>query len=161
MIRQIAFALALGAAGPASALSCLAPTVSGTYGYADASAENYVIAYGGITATGPSNPPQGAVAQGGDRNQMVGYTQPARFDGMVFTSSGFTQAWNQQIIADVTCVASWCGSYQDAEGALFFFRQGDDGTYWLDIGACPGNIFRNATQADLQQVSQCYHGGGC
>lgn len=161
MIRHTAFALALIAAGPASALSCLAPSVEQTYGFAADSPENYVVAVGSLYATGPSNPPQGAVAQGGDINQMVGYTQPARFDGMVFTSSGFTSPFNQQILADVACIAAWCGAYSDQANALFFFRQNADGSYVLEINACPGNVFPNPTQAQLQQVSQCYHGGNC
>lgn len=161
MIRSLAFALSLVAAGPAVALSCFAPSVQSTYGFAADSPANYVIAVGGMNATGPSNPPQGAVAQGGDINQMVGYTQQARFDGMIFTSSGFTQPWNQQILADVRCVSAWCGQYNDVADGLFFFRQNGDGSYVLEIDACPGNVFHNPTQRQLNQVQQCFNSGNC
>lgn len=161
VFRAAALTLCVVAAGPAMALSCLAPSVAGTYRFAADSPENYVIAVGGINATGPSNPPEGAVALGGDINNMQGYTLPARFDGMIFTGSGFTQPWNQQIAVEVTCTIAWCGSYSDQADALFFFRQEANGAYTLEENACPGNVFPNPTGAQLRQVSQCYQGGNC
>lgn len=160
-LRATAFALSLIAAGPAAALSCSMPTVQNTYGFASASPDNYVIAVGGMNATGPSNPPQGAVALGGDINNMQGYTQQARFDGMIFTGSGFTQAWNQQILVEVTCSIAWCGSFVAHDDALYFFRQEANGAYTLQEAACPGNVFPNPTGAQLRQVSQCHQGGNC
>ncbi|MBL4629138.1 MAG: hypothetical protein JKY00_14100 [Roseicyclus sp.] len=156
-----ALAAALVAAGPASALSCLAPSVASTYGYAADSPANYVVAVGSLQATGPSNPPQGAVAQGGDINMMAGYTQVAQFSGMAFTGEAFTSPLTTRIVADVTCVAAWCGSYADEANALFFFRRDGDGTHVLEINACPGNVFSNPTPAQLQQVTQCYNSGDC
>lgn len=160
-LRAVAFTLSLVAAGPAVALSCVAPSVAGSYGFADDSPENYVIAVGALTAVGPSVPPQGAVAQGGDINQMAGFTQQAHFSGMTFTGSGFNAPLDAQISADVTCVSAWCGSYVDQANALFFFRQDTNGTYVLSLHACPGNVFPNPTQAQLSQVSQCYNSGTC
>lgn len=161
LLRAFAFTLSIVAAGPALALSCSAPSVAGAYGFASDSPDNYVIAVGGMNATGPSNPPQGAVALGGDINNMQGYTQQARFDGMLFTGNGFTQAWNQQILVEVSCSVAWCGQYNDHDDALYFFRQEANGSYTLQEDACPGNVFANPTNAELRQVSQCYQNGNC
>lgn len=161
MIRTISFAVTLIAAGPATALSCLQPTVASTYGAAADSPANYVVAVGSLSATGPSNPPQGAVAQGGDINQMVGYTQPAQFNGMAFTGEAFTSPLNTPVVADVTCSIAWCGSYGNQANALFFFRRDANGTHVLEINACPGNVFPNPTPAQLQQVTSCYQNNNC
>lgn len=161
MIRSISFVLALIAAGPASALSCAQASVAGTYGYAADSPADYVVAVGSLNATGLSNPPQGAVALGGDINQMVGYTQPAHFNGMAFTGEAFTSPLNTPIIADVTCTVAWCGSYSNEAYGLFFFRRDANGTHVLEIHACPGNVFPNPTPAQLQQVTSCYANNNC
>lgn len=157
MTRYIALVLSLAAAGPASALSCLAPTVAGTYTNAAESPADYVIGAGSLALTGPSNPPQGTVAQGGDPNQMVGYTQPAQFDGGLFTGEDFD---NQQVVdvtVDVTCVAAWCGAAAPVDYGLFFFRV-VNGAYILDAGACPGTVFPDTHPGMLQEVIDCYQG---
>ncbi|GAB5447011.1 hypothetical protein [Gymnodinialimonas sp.] len=155
MIRQFAFVAALLAAGPASALSCAVPTVAGAYTAAAQSPADYVIAVGSLRLTGPSNPPQGAVAQGGDINQMVGYTQPARFQGEFFTGRDFDASRDVPITVDVTCVAAWCGSAQDIPDALFFFRV-DNGAYVLTANACPGFVFDLAHPGMLEEVINCH-----
>lgn len=161
MIRHIAFALAVVAAGPASALTCVPRTVAQAYADAAASPENYVIAVGSLDVTGQSTPPEGAVALNGDINFMQGYTQPARVEGTIFTSSGFAQPWSQDLLVEVSCVVAWCGQAEQVVDGLFFIRQNVNGTYALELGACPANVFHNPTQADLQQVQVCYSGGGC
>ncbi|QXT39842.1 hypothetical protein [Gymnodinialimonas ceratoperidinii] len=159
MIRQLAFTLALAAAGPASALSCLAPSVEGTYRQAAESAEDFVIGVGSLSLAGPSDPPEGAVAQGGDINAMVGYTQPATFEGTFFTGSDFSNSRTVPVTVDVTCVAAWCGAASDVEYGLFFFRL-DDGAYTLTENACPGFSFSDAHPGMLEEVISC-HQGSC
>lgn len=161
MIRKLAFAAALVAAGPASALTCVAPSVAGAYGAADDSPQNYVIAIGSLVATGPSDPPEGAVARRGDLNRMTGYTQPAAFTGTLFSGAGFDLPGSFPVTADVTCVAAWCGSYADTPDAMFFFRREADGSHVLEIGACPFFVFPNPTRAQRQTVISCYQNGGC
>ncbi|OAN78993.1 hypothetical protein A8B78_01125 [Jannaschia sp. EhC01] len=157
MIRPLAFLFAIIAAGPAAALSCAVPTVAGAYTAAAQSPAAYVIAVGSLRLTGPSNPPQGAVAQGGDINRMVGYTQPARFEGEFFTGSDFDASRDVPMTVDVTCVAAWCGAARDVSDALFFFRVVNGG-YVLTENACPGFVFDQAHPGMLEEVINCHQG---
>jgi hypothetical protein len=157
MIRSFAFVVALVAAGPATALSCAQPTVANTYTYAAQSPADYVIGVGSLSLTGPSNPPEGAVAQGGDINDMVGYTQPAQFAGELFTGQGFDNSTVLSVTVNVSCIAAWCGSAQSVADGLHFFRV-VNGAYILDEGACPGNVFHDAHPGMLEEVVQCYAG---
>jgi hypothetical protein len=159
VIRHFAFAVALVAAAPASALSCLAPSVEGTYRQAADSAEDYVIGVGSLSLVGPSSPPEGAVAQGGDINAMVGYTQPATFEGEFFTGREFSGFREVPVTVDVTCVAAWCGAASEIEHGLFFFRL-DEGAYTLTENACPGFSFSDAHPGMLEEVISC-HRGSC
>ncbi|WP_341863348.1 hypothetical protein [Gymnodinialimonas sp. 57CJ19] len=163
MIRQLAFGAALVAATlnavPASALSCVNPSVASTYQRAAESPIDYVIGVGQLTLTGQSTPPEGAVAQGGDINQMVGYTQPARFVGEFFTGSGFDSSRDVPVTVDVTCAAAWCGQASDVAYGLIFFSV-EDGTYTLTENACPWDVFHDAHPGMLAEVMSC-HQGAC
>lgn len=161
MIRSIAFALSVVAAGPASALSCLAPSIMDTYAFAANSPDNYVLGVGSFDVVGQSTPPEGAVALDGDINNMQGYTQPGQFIGMQFTSWGFNQPWTEDVLVEVTCTVAWCGQAARVDNGLFFFRQNADGTYALEMGPCPGNVFHNPTGNDLRQVRDCHNDGNC
>lgn len=159
MIRQIAFVAAIVAAGPASALSCAYPTVESAYLQAAESPVDYVIAVGQLSLTGQSNPPEGAVAQGGDINQMVGYTQPARFSGDFFTGSDFDSTRTVPVTVDVTCISAWCGQAREVDYGLFFFSV-SNGNYVLTESACPGDAFPDAHPGMLEEVITC-HQGSC
>lgn len=160
-IRNASFVFALIAAGPASALSCAAPSIMDTYAFADQSAEPYVMGVGSFDVVGQSMPPEGAVALDGDINNMQGYTQPGQFIGMRFTSWGFNQPWTEDVLVEVSCMVAWCGQAERVENGLFFFRQNADGTYALEMEPCPGNVFHNPTGNDLRQVRDCYNSGDC
>lgn len=158
-VRSAAFVACLVAAGPASALSCAVPSVEQAYRNADADPADYVIAVGSLALSGPSNPPQGAVALGGDINNMQGYTQPARFSGEFFTGVEFDSSRQVAVEVNVTCTIAWCGSARSVSDALFFFRV-VGGSYVLDEDACPGTVFDQAHPGMLYQVSVC-HNEGC
>ncbi|MEX3017117.1 hypothetical protein [Gymnodinialimonas hymeniacidonis] len=157
MIRLFALLLSVFAAGPAMALSCLQPTVAGAYTNAADSPADYVIGAGSLTLTGPSNPPHGLTMQGDDPNQMVGYTQPARFDGGLFTGADFNNQQTLSVTVDVTCIAAWCGAASPVDYGLLFFRV-VNGTYILDEGACPANVFHDVHPGMLQEVIDCHQG---
>lgn len=157
MMRQCVCIAALVATGPASALSCAVPTVAGAYTAAAQSPADYVIAVGSLQLTGPSTPPEGAVAQGGDINQMIGYTQPAQFRGEVFTGRAFDAPRDVPVTVDVTCIAAWCGVARDVADALFFFRV-ERGAYVLTESACPGFVFDQAHPGMLDEVINCHQG---
>lgn len=159
MIRFIIFAMSVFAAGPAWALSCLAPSVAGAYRFAAESPADYAIAVGALSASGPSNPPEGAVAIGGDINAMAGYTQPAGFDGRFFGGEAFNLPRQVNVTVEVSCVGPWCGSFQNVPYGLFFLRRDADGSYALEARACPGNVFHDPTDADLRQVVTCFQSG--
>lgn len=155
MIRRFALVAAMVAAGPASALSCAAPTVAGAYATAAESPEDYVIAVGRLNLAGPSNPPQGAVTRGDDPGQIVGYTQPARFEGEFFTGEGFDAPREVPVTVDVTCVAAWCGRARAVDYGLFFFRVAEGG-YVLQEGACPQFTFADTHPGMLEEVVNCH-----
>ncbi len=159
MIRYFAFAIAIAAAGPASALSCLQPTVAGTYTNAAESPADYVIGAGSLVLTGPSDPPGGAAPLAGAPQVMVGFTQPAQFAGGLFNGSNFNNQSTVPVTVDVTCTASWCGGASNVDYGLFFFRV-VNGAYVLDSGACPGNVFHDTHPGMLEEVIRC-HSGSC
>lgn len=159
MLRYLAFAAALIAAGPVSALSCLAPSVAGAYTQAAESPVDYVIGVGSLSLTGPSDPPEGAVARGGDINDMVGYSQPARFVGEFFTGDGFDSSQDIPVTVEVTCTVAWCGSAADVEYGLFFFQSEPRRIVLLE-NACPGFAFPDAHPGMLAEVISC-HQGAC
>ncbi|UWQ95967.1 hypothetical protein K3728_01620 [Rhodobacteraceae bacterium M385] len=159
MIRYLSFVAALVAAGPVSALSCSVPSVAGAYTQAAESPVNYVIGVGSLSLTGPSDPPEGAVARGGDINDMVGYSQPARFVGELFTEDGFELSQDIPVTVEVTCTIAWCGSAADVEYGLFFF-QAELRRFVLLEDACPGFVFPDAHPRMLAEVMSC-HQGAC
>ncbi len=154
-----AAALAALSATPALALSCAYPTVAGAYLNAADSPADYVIGVGRLSFTGPSDPPHGPTMQGGDPNQMIGFTQPAQFDGELFTGTDFDSSRVLPVTIAVGCISAWCGSAAPVDYGLFFFRVAG-GTYILDEGACPANTFPDAHPGMLLEVVDC-HSGTC
>jgi hypothetical protein len=159
MIRRCSILLALIAATPASALSCLQPSIENTYRFADESPTNYSIAVGSLRAVGASIPPEGAVAAGGDINDMRGYVQPAQFEGQFFTGTDFSLDRSVPVTVEVTCLSAWCGSFSDIESGLFFLEVADDGSYVLEAGPCGGNVFLDPNEHTLFVVQECFSNG--
>jgi len=159
MIRPLLFTLCLLAAGPVTALSCVAPTIESTYRFAADSPANYSIAVGSLRAAGASIPPDGAVARGGDINDMQGYVQPARFEGQFFSGTDFSLDSATPVTVQVSCLSAWCGGFSDVESGLFFFERLDDGSYVLEAGPCGGTVFLDPNEAMLSQVQACYDSG--
>lgn len=159
MIRRCSFLLALIAATPASALSCLQPSIETTFRFAADSPTNYSIAVGSLRATGASIPSEGAVARGGDINDMQGYVQPAQFEGQFFTGTDFSLDRSTPVTVEVTCLSAWCGSFSDVESGMFFFQLMPDGSYVLEAGPCGGTAFLDPNEHMLFVVQDCFDNG--
>lgn len=146
--QNLCMVVALVAAGPASALSCLQPTIPVSYGAANDRTATFRIAVGELT-------PEHLGTRGGGAQQV-----PATFTGRFFNGAGFGGASEQSAVTiEVNCTASWCGSVQAVSDGLFFFRQ-DAGGLVLEANACPLFVYPDVTGAMRRQVIAC-HALGC
>ncbi|WP_371155719.1 hypothetical protein [Jannaschia sp. 2305UL9-9] len=123
--------LAAGIAQPASALSCLSPTVQTSFAAADDSDATYVMGVGRLTPV----PGQRIPAAPDNPNHRVGYSLEATFEGHLATRNGFDHAYAGPVTVDVTCVAAWCGQIPVGAHLLFLERTAEGDR--LTAGPCP------------------------
>lgn len=145
------------AATPASALRCIAPSVSESYRAAAESPEDYIIGLGYFTQTGLPVPPRG---DDEDINDRQSYSVEGRFIGDLFDGQGFSLDADFAVTVEVACLGPWCGSHGNAEHALFFFRQMADGSRLLEAGLCPLWMFVDPSPDMVSEVLAC-HAGSC
>jgi hypothetical protein len=149
MLKHIAISVAIFAAGPASALSCLRPEVGSSFERADQREEAFVVALGSLERSGPN------VMDGpetGDSNMRVGYGFPARFTGRLATSGGFNADRALDVTVEVGCVSAWCGDDSLSDYGLYFLRLDEAGSYALEAGPCGGFFFGNPEEHQLMEV---------
>jgi hypothetical protein len=149
MLKPIAFALALIAAGPAAALSCLRPDIGASFQTADDRPEAFVVALGALTRVG-ANVPDGPDT--GDPNNRVGYSFAARFDGHFASSQGFDAPQGVDVTVEVECIIAWCGSDSLSDHALYFLRRDGTDRYALEAGPCQTFVFDNPVEHQLMEV---------
>lgn len=157
-MRGLSLALCLLAAGPASALSCVAPDVGGTYFAASDSPDDYVIALGYMSQTGLPEP-QGSEGTGSEETRT--YTVAAQFIGHVFSGAAFDLPRDFPVTVEVTCVGPWCGGHGNVENGLFFLRRDGGARHVLQSSPCRFWYFPDPTAADIRQVVACHRDGGC
>jgi hypothetical protein len=148
VLKGIAFALALLAAGPAAALSCLRPDVARSFEMTEDREEAFVVALGALERTGP-NVPDGPASD--NPNTRVGYSFPARFDGRLANSDGFLVERSFDVTVEVRCISAWCGGDSLSAYGLYFLRRDDTG-YALEAGPCGGYFFDNPVEHQLMEV---------
>ena len=149
MFRSLAFVLALVAAGPASALTCMRMDVGQSFENADMRPETFVVVLGSLTRTG-ENVPDGP--ETGDPNNRVGYAFEARFTGHVASSAGFVDPLSVPVKVVVECVIAWCGADSLSEHGLYFLRRDSETQYVLEAGACPLYFHDVPTEHQLMGV---------
>ena len=145
------------AAGPALALSCLAPDVARTFTELDRAEETYVVVHGTLTFNEDGLPKTDWENQLDTPQSTV---LPARLSGTSLTATGFTAPFDRSIDFDVQCAGPWCASAVSGTDVLAFveFR---DGGYVLSLDPCYGNGFFEPSEADVQSAVSCMKGGAC
>lgn len=151
MLTRLALAatLALAAAGPAAALTCIRPEIARSFDWADERPEAFVLALGSLVRTGPNTldgPPS-------DNPLIrVGYSFPARFDGMLATANGFSRAAVLDVTVEVDCRSAWCGGDSLSDHGLYFFRRDGAEDHALEAGLCGGFFFDNPSEDQVMEV---------
>lgn len=141
--------MALGlASGPASALSCLRPTVAASTAQAVASDDTFRIVLGRFDFA-PLEPPVAGPPEETERR--------ADFEGSGLTADGFTAETTGEVMLRFGCTGAWCGSLEPGALTLAYLVQ-EDGGWALDIGACPMWAFADPTDAQLETVRTCVAG---
>lgn len=146
-------ALALFAAGPASALSCLQVDVDWLYTRAAESADAFVPVVGTLSA--PSMTPRSRT----EAEFNAGETGTAWFSGEYVSQSGQLVPWSSKVLAQSNCVASWCGGLPIGQPILGFLRV-TEGGYLFEGNACPTAI-GNPTPDQIARLQACLQGADC
>ena len=150
MLKHLAFAVALLAAGPAAALSCMRPEIANSFEWADTRPESFVVALGRLVRSGADVPGE-APAQMGQLDR-VPYSFPARFEGRLAGSNGFVTERSFDVTVEVDCFSVWCGGESLSEYGLYFFRRDGSDSYALEADPCGGFFYDNPVEHQLMEV---------
>ncbi|WP_299817894.1 hypothetical protein [uncultured Jannaschia sp.] len=141
-------------AAPASALSCLRPSVQASFQAAEASDADYVLVIGRIQPL-----PGEEIAPADDTpNDREGYAVRARFEGEVAGADGFGTQASFPLMVEVECAGPWCGGVPLDRNILFVERRGDENV--LVEGPCP-RFALDATPEAEAAVLSCLRGEDC
>ncbi|WGH77223.1 hypothetical protein [Jannaschia ovalis] len=154
MFRAIPAALAAALlAQPAAALSCLAPTMQGSFQAASDSEATYVLARG-IFAPLPDQPE----GPEGDPNDKQDYSVETLFTGQVASAQGFVQPARTAVTIEIGCEAAWCGAVPEGEVVALIERRED--RFVLEQGPCP-RFALTATDEVVNAALACARGEAC
>lgn len=143
-------------AGPALALSCMAPDVAETYLRADAAEEAYVVVDGRIIFDESRLP----ITDWENQQDTPAQTQiPAQMIGKSLGTGGFKARFEREITLNVLCAGPWCAGARSGAPVLAFVERSEAG-YTLTLGPCGGDVF-TPTPEVLDTVRQCFEGGPC
>jgi len=144
-------------AGSALALSCVRPSIEGSFNNWSTSPDRYYIVSGTLTPAGPLPPipaPGRAIAPI-DTSDLRG----------VFRVQGEVLYANQTVPLDhyiwvrVGCAGPWCGGFPSTgTSGIMALKQLPDRTLELFSGACPGDIFGDDAET-RSRIEQCLNGG--
>ena len=148
-------AAALLAAGPAHALSCMAPDPADTFQRANAATEVYVVLRGRFDFD-ESLMPQLV----GDEAPEDPAAVPARFAGRALGPEGFTIPYETELLLQPQCFGPWCGGMAPSGDAVAFARDNGAGVYVIDLGPCGGTVFEPTPQV-VGTITSCMAGTGC
>ena len=148
-MRILPLCLALLAAAPAAALTCERPDIATSFGWAEESPDDFVLAVGRLARTGPDRPDGPPGPNPGER---ASYRFAAQFDGSLASARAFDQARSFAVTVEVECFSVWCGSPSLGENGLYFFRRDDAGNHTHIAGLCGGFHFDDPTPAQLRQL---------
>ena len=154
MIRVLAVLLCLAAA-PAHALSCLRPSVEGSFATAHAAPQLYVVGLGRVVLGEGAAPP---APFGPDRGAVV-TELPAMFSGRIGGRDGFGAAIDLPVTLRLTCAAHWCGAAPEGE-VLTFIEIADTG-HRITEGPCPQAILRAEPDTEARAAACLSDPGRC
>lgn len=155
MIRLLAPALALLAAGQAAALTCAPADPVRSFQEAQAAPETFHVLYGTLSFD-PRQMPQGGYAGVPDPQPgPVG----ARFTGFALGLEGFTRPLETSVTLQPTCAGPWCGTF--GPGTALLFAEVTDAGYVVEIGPCGGGAFDEVSEATLGDLAACLRGQAC
>ena len=142
-------------AGSALALSCVQPSIEGSFQTWSDSPERYYIISGTLTPARPLPPiPSASDASRGpvDTSNLRGVYQ---IQGEVVYAQQ-TVPINHYIWVRVGCAGPWCGGFPSAgTSGVMALKQLPDQTLELHSGACPGDIFPDDSGTVKARVQQC------
>ncbi len=155
MIRLvIAAVLSTGLAAQAQALSCLRPSVQGSFAQANAAEADYVLAVGRLQLLPGETLPEADA----DPNARTGYSVRTRFDGRLAAADGFTEAASFPVTVEVQCDGPWCGGMPLDRVLVFIERR--EGENVLVEGLCPMFALA-ATPEVVEGALSCLRGEDC
>jgi len=142
-------------AGSAFALSCVRPSIEGSFQQWSDAPERYYIVSGTLTPVAPLPPvPSVADASRGpvDTTNLRGVYQ---IRGEVVYARQ-TVPIDHTIWVRVGCAGPWCGRFPGAgTSGIMALKQLPDQTLELYSGACPGDIFSDPDGSVQARVQQC------
>ena len=141
-------------AGGALALSCLPPTIEGSYQQWSDSPDRYYLVSGNLTPLSPvpQVPSPGSLSAG---MQAPDLRAVYRIEGEVLYAEQAVPI-DHVIWVRVNCAGPWCAGFPD-EGTtgVMALRQLPDYTLELGMNPCGGDIFRDPSGAVKARVRQC------
>ena len=152
--RLILTCLAVAAAQPALALSCLRPDVIRLYSDARDSEDLYSMVVGKITATNPIAIPKK------DNGGSTKADTTVRVTGRSLTSSGFTAPFDRDVTLRASCLSVWCADPPTLDTEVFLTLRHDGDARVVDIGPCPFNALPWSADEEAR-VLNCHRFDRC
>ena len=150
-------ALAALLAGPALALSCMAPDAPRSYQQADAAEERYLVVHGTLTFDDTRLPKTDLQDQGSIPESTP---LPAQLTGMSLSAEGFTTPFDKPLTLDVRCFGPWCAGGTSGIEVLGFVELRESGPV-LTLDPCSSMTIPDPSEQMLNQVIGCMKGEGC
>ena len=142
--------------GPASALSCLAPSVARDYVRAAQSDDSYIVVKGELFFDEDALP-----QRMGQRSVRPENTVdiPGWLAGKSLTVDGFSKPFERDVVLRVSCVGPWCGSTVNGPHLAFLKREGR--SWVMQISACPGMSYADPSPEMEKTALDCFRGTAC
>lgn len=151
-MRFILICLAILAAGPAHALSCMRPDAVRMFEQARDADTAFYIVKGEIEFLEPPNTPP--------RNAKRPALTRAQISGQALSSSGFNAPFDLEVTVKASCLGPWCGSPNDLSGARLMAIEVGPTKLTLNIGPCGGDQV-NWDQEAEDRLLACHLAGTC
>ncbi|QOL82449.1 hypothetical protein [Pseudooceanicola spongiae] len=142
-------AMASLAAGPAQALSCLAPDVARSFDEAAQSDARYMVLLGTLDRGTPTVPERDL-----SNNSPEVVRLPALVKGLAMTEKGFSSGVEAQITMELGCTGPWCAQLPENGTVLAFIELTNNGPI-LRVNACGGHLFANPTKEQVARLESC------
>lgn len=150
-MRFLLTCLALLAAAPANALSCLRPDAVRLFEQARDAEETYYIVKGRISLLEEANLPT---------DPKVPTRTRARIEGSALAAETFGAPFSREVALETTCASIWCGQLDGLAGELIMAIETEGDALSLRIGPCGGDQVP-WDQNGEDRLLACYRDGDC